>query len=109
MRSGELALAVIALGWLITMAAFAVTQDRFYESHWRAHGEWRSKAERFAEYLSLRWDPAEMRALWRAASTRDPDPRVENARRKYLFVLGLAVAYLLAVIPLFVVLVAIGF
>lgn len=87
------------IGWLVIMVAFLVTQTRFYDAHQRTHGKWRAHGKRHAT-PRLFYSPTEYRAMLRATFQRDDDPAVETARRLYLLVLGVAIAYLLG-IPLF--------
>ena len=85
------------LGWLLLMAAYLFTQTRFYNAHRRVHGWWRPPGE--AVRTTLLHTPAEYRAMWRATFQTDSNTSVERARRSYLLVLGLAIAYLVLAIP----------
>jgi acyl-coenzyme A synthetase/AMP-(fatty) acid ligase len=85
------------LGWLLLGVAFVVTQTRFYDAHRRVHGWWRSRAE--VGPTTLFYTPTEYRAMLRATFHAEQDAIVERARRRYLFVMALAVAYLVLALP----------
>jgi ferric-dicitrate binding protein FerR (iron transport regulator) len=80
------------LGWLVILVLFLVAQQRFYEIHRRHHEAWRSGAGRWSAP-----NADELRAMMRATFRADPVPEVERARRLYLLVVALAVAYLFAI------------
>jgi hypothetical protein len=79
------------VGWLVLIVVFGVVQDWFYEVHRRHHAAWRPRSQRWGMPRS-----DEFRAMLHATFHRDAVPEVERARRIYLLVMALGLAYLLA-------------
>jgi len=86
-------------GWVVEGLAFVVTQQLFYEESRKTHGAWRPWYDR---WLSPNW--GELGAMASQTFRRQESASAEQARRRYLAVMGIGVLWFCLGLPVTVLL-----
>jgi hypothetical protein len=84
------------IGWLVIIAVFVLAQTRFYDTHQRNRNLWRPRSTPWL----LAPSATELRAMLHATLKPDTNATIETARRRYVIVAVVAMAYLIVGLPI---------